>query len=101
MLSKDVGNRNKSNDDGKVSRKQEIAMEICFTFPILNIFLDISGVPRGISITATDENETKLNMQIFMLSTVMAFTKATQFSRSIHLAKTALKVSPVRFGSTE
>jgi hypothetical protein len=31
------------------------------------------GVPWGISITATDENETKLNMQMFKLSIVMAF----------------------------
>jgi hypothetical protein len=33
----------------------------------------LSRVPQGISITATDENEIKLNMQMFRLSIVMAF----------------------------
>jgi hypothetical protein len=35
----------------------------------------LEGVPRGINITATDENETKLNMQMFRLSIVMAFVQ--------------------------
>jgi hypothetical protein len=33
----------------------------------------VEDVPRGISITTTDENETKPNMQMFRLSIVMAF----------------------------
>jgi hypothetical protein len=33
----------------------------------------IWGVPQGISITAIDENEIKLNMQMFKLSIVIAF----------------------------
>jgi hypothetical protein len=37
------------------------------------ISIYIWGVPRVISITAVDDNETKLNVQMFMLSIVMTF----------------------------
>jgi hypothetical protein len=42
-----------------------------------NQITKLSGVPRGISITATDENEIKLNMQMFRLSIVMVFIQGS------------------------